>query len=180
MKIKRLLVPATITLTFSVISVVKAQESPSEPAGTVTSGALGNVPAKAQELPLKLAVIDTDKDGKITKDELVAFVQKRAKDRVEVLFQKLDVNGDGFITADEIQGRKIKLEDVDADKDGKVSKDELVGFAQKKAKERAERRFKELDVNGDGFVTADELRRPKQNEKKAKNEEGAEKEEELF
>ena len=53
----------------------------------------------------------------------------------------MDVNGDGFLTKDELKGKKgqkgqkgqkVGLVDADTNNDGKLSKDEVVAFAEKK------------------------------------------------
>jgi Ca2+-binding EF-hand superfamily protein len=89
--------------------------------------------------------IDTNNDGKISKQEYIAAVIKT--------FNKYDKNKDGFLTKDEIKAiRKIDiqkfLEEVDKNKDGKVSQEEFV--------KAAENRFKLLDKNKDGFIDQQE------------------------
>ncbi len=100
--------------------------------------------------------------------------QERAGKRSGDLFDRLDKNGDGVITRDELpnrrarlrgegerrkgdrnrgdrrQARRGQLQKLDKNGDGKLSADE------------APRLFKgrrQLDANGDGFITSDELRR---------------------
>ena len=50
----------------------------------------------------KLTNFDTDKDGKVSKDEYLAGSRKLAENR----FPKIDTDGDGFITKEE--GNKAK------------------------------------------------------------------------
>ncbi|MDH3592096.1 MAG: EF-hand domain-containing protein, partial [Planctomycetota bacterium] len=79
------------------------------------------------------------------------------------LFDKLDADADGFLTTDELSPKGPRegafdpassdkasrlLQRHDKDKDGKLS---AVEFPD-------ERRFKEMDSDGDGVLTADELR----------------------
>lgn len=74
-----------------------------------------------------LKAIDTDNDGTLSRAEIEAFVQKRmierAADRME---KRLDVNGDGKITLDEIQKQKAKeFAALDRNDDGKLEGKEL-------------------------------------------------------
>lgn len=98
---------------------------------------------------------DANGDGKVSLEEF----QGRNKER----FAEMDVNGDGYITEDEVrsemgtmrgrwQGRGERgpgamIERHDANEDGKVSAEEFPGPAE---------RFSELDKDGDGFITQDE------------------------
>jgi len=77
---------------------------------------------------------------------------------VYAFLRKLDRNNNGLIEADELKKARAELvdkrveaifRDLDADKDGKISKDEARGFIR--------RHFKELDTNGDGFLSREEL-----------------------
>jgi hypothetical protein len=74
--------------------------------------------------------------------------------RVKSMFARLDANGDGNLTEDEIakvgqQGRGAKmLARADGNSDGTVSLAELIGAALK--------RFDRADANKDGIVTPEE------------------------
>lgn len=71
--------------------------------------------------------------------------------RQQARFARLDKNGDGFITRDEVPERRAdRFAELDTDKDGKVSRSEMV--------EGALRRFDALDTNKDGQITPDERR----------------------
>jgi Ca2+-binding EF-hand superfamily protein len=97
--------------------------------------------------------LDTNADGKVTKEELSADVTSR--------FAAVDVNKDGKVTQDEAtqyftakraemkQKFAERLKEADANKDGKWSKDELTKMPEGK--------FGKLDVDSDGFVTEAEL-----------------------
>ncbi|MCX5850069.1 MAG: EF-hand domain-containing protein [Deltaproteobacteria bacterium] len=88
-----------------------------------------------------LKKIDKNNDGKISKKEYIDAVIKT--------FNKLDKNTDGFLTKEELKTidkidaeKFVKEEDIN--KDGKVSKEEFI--------KAAEKRFKLLDKNNNGFI----------------------------
>ncbi|GAA0330077.1 hypothetical protein GCM10009087_45340 [Sphingomonas oligophenolica] len=93
---------------------------------------------------------DTNGDGKISQAEFTAMMDQR--------FARLDKNGDGFITADEVsdmpgRGPGGGVMAADTNHDGKVSHAEFTALATA--------RFAKLDVNGDGQVTPDEMSAPR-------------------
>lgn len=123
---------------------------------------------QAKELSPRFVAADANKDEKLSKDEVVAFVVNRAEKRGEELFQKLDANNDSSVTKNEAKGKKVQkmgLINADTSDDGKLSKDEVVAFLEKKAEERAGKRFLQVDKNADGFVTPEEAKQAKQKEK---------------
>src|SRR3990172_8679017 len=72
-----------------------------------------------------------------------------------------------FICMGAVQVKELSPRFVaaDANKDEKLSKDEVVAFLEKKAEERAGKRFLQVDKNADGFVTPEEAKQAKQKEK---------------
>lgn len=110
-------------------------------------------------VPPILALFDADRDGVISADEI-----EKASDSLG----KLDQNGDGEITRDELRppppqdgdGEKPKgpppgklppppvIAALDSDKDGTISAEEM---------EAAPESLKEVDVNGDGELSPEEL-----------------------
>jgi Ca2+-binding EF-hand superfamily protein len=94
---------------------------------------------------------DANGDGKVTKDESTAVLEKEAKQRA--------------VTRKADESRRRFFKRFDANGDGKVTKDESRAVLKKEAKQRAvkrkadesRRRFlKRFDANGDGKVTKDE------------------------
>jgi hypothetical protein len=120
-----------------------AQQRPHHPAG-----AQGRQWQPGQNWDFFLAGFDTNKDGKVSKDE---FMAKKP------LFDKLDTNKDGFVTKEEVDALPAAqkhpgitgfIAKFDTDKDGKVS------MAEWNAKRTAG--FDKVDANHDGFIDKDE------------------------
>ncbi|MEO8242847.1 MAG: calcium-binding protein [bacterium] len=105
---------------------------------------------------LSIAAIDTDKDGKISKDEMTAY---RASQTAGV-----DANGDGKLSVDEIAAMHLKAMTAAAtamaqrmvdrmDTDG----DHMLSAAELLARPMPGNMFDRLDTNKDGFVDQAEL-----------------------
>ncbi|WP_424833158.1 EF-hand domain-containing protein [Ruegeria sp.] len=87
---------------------------------------------------------------------------KGGADRQPASFEELDANGDGQITEAEITAhRQAKFTSADADGDGQLSLEEMQTAAQAKANERVSKMFERLDSNQDGFLSDDELPKPR-------------------
>ncbi|MGV8078784.1 MAG: EF-hand domain-containing protein [Syntrophales bacterium] len=83
--------------------------------------------------------MDTDKDGKLSRQEVDAAAEK--------VFQEADKDRDGYLSEQEfkaIQGARSKYRDLDRNKDGKLSMDEL--------RKSADRKFDYLDRSKDGSL----------------------------
>ena len=109
-------------------------------------------PARSQKM---MARLDTDKDGRITREEAEASRKK--------MFARLDRNSDGVVDGQEIDRARQAIIDratmmetrlsmqwrrMDKDGDGKVSADEF---------EARTVMFDLADRNGDGVINADEI-----------------------
>ncbi len=73
-------------------------------------------------------------------------------------FATMDANGDGQITADEIEARKAaKFAELDTDGDGEVSLEEFTAHHEGRGGDRAEKMIKLLDADGSGGLSQEEL-----------------------
>ena len=92
----------------------------------------GNNPALYQAFP----IIDRDGDGKLTEEELRAWVALATEsagcvptisvaDNGRALFELLDVNNDGRLTLRELRGAWARLAPYDHDGDGAISREEI-------------------------------------------------------
>lgn len=67
---------------------------------------------------------------------------------IEKRFEMMDKNTDGFVEKDEFKGPPQIFDKIDADKDGKITKEEM--------KQHHENKKKEFDTDGDGQLSAQE------------------------
>lgn len=105
--------------------------------------------------------VDTDGDGSISRAEAQANAPRLAAD-----FDKVDTNKDGKVSRAELEAAGKQAhhanaqewwQKVDTDHDGSISRDEAAANAPRVAKN-----FNQLDTNGDGKITPDELKAAKQ------------------
>ncbi|WP_170381662.1 EF-hand domain-containing protein [Ruegeria atlantica] len=84
------------------------------------------------------------------------------RDREPVSFQELDANGDGQLTQEEMEAHRTqRFSKADTDGDGRLSVEEMQAATQKKANDRVTKMFEEHDANKDGFLSEDELPKPR-------------------
>lgn len=88
----------------------------------------------------RLAAADTNRDGKLSAEELTAH-RAAFQGHHGKRFARLDKNGDGVLTKDEVgEGKWERIAKADADKDGKVTQAELQqARAQKMIEKRAKK-----------------------------------------
>ncbi len=71
-------------------------------------------------------------------------------------FEELDVDGSGEITTEDLSTlRDNRFAEIDANKDGGVSKEEFLAHAASRSEARASRMFDRLDADGDGILSRD-------------------------
>lgn len=105
-------------------------------------------------------VIDGNKDGKLSKEELQKFhasMRGKHKEAFEQRFKEADKDGDGALSKAEAETAKMpgiaaRFDKADANRDGKVTKDEMQG-ARKRMHDQQAERFKAADTDGDGALT---------------------------
>ena len=79
----------------------------------------------------RFAAADTDCDGSLSVDEMVANMDRKREERMrkgaERMIERRDANDDGQLTADEMTPRNgdRMFARLDADKDGAISKEEM-------------------------------------------------------
>jgi len=92
--------------------------------------------------------LDADKDGRVTRDEMVAAATQR--------FTARDKDGDGVISAEDrkafraerrAERRATRFDTIDADSDGMISKEEFTAF-QPEQRARGERRGERRAMRG--------------------------------
>ena len=85
-----------------------------------------------------------------------------------ISFETLDTNGDGQITAEELQAREqVRFEVADTNKDGTLSRSELEAAAQARVTDRVSAMLVRLDANGDGVLTFEEVSQPGRHDRKS-------------
>jgi Ca2+-binding EF-hand superfamily protein len=142
---------------------------------------------KAGKFAKQLLKADANGDGIVTQDELLSDITKKmgsgmmplmgmqplsADDMASQIIKELDTNGDGVLSADEISKTGKRAQNIigaDANGDGVVTKDELTADIQKNMASRqahmhhhgagaiAAKIMDELDTNGDGSLSTDEI-----------------------
>jgi Ca2+-binding EF-hand superfamily protein len=80
-----------------------------------------------------LRKLDTNKNGKIDPTALKAERERIVADRVKTIFDRLDANRDGKISKDEAKGLiKQHFDRIDGNRDGVITYEELLQAAQEK------------------------------------------------
>ena len=77
--------------------------------------------------------------------------------RVGTVWRALDLDGDGIISAEEIDAAPASLRALDANGDGMLTADELGGPFRYPGGQRSSAIIRILDLDGDGVITADDI-----------------------
>jgi Ca2+-binding EF-hand superfamily protein len=144
---------------YQAAATARFQKIDTQNKGTVSAAQIANSPNAAKRMERRaeglVQHLDTAGTGYVTQDEFVTAAKTR--------FAKLDRNGDGKLTPDELGPPRSgkapaakqagfgarRFDKLDTNHDGVVTLDEYVAAAVAK--------FRELDVHGNGRVTADEI-----------------------
>lgn len=95
-------------------------------------------------------------------------------EKVEMMFERLDANGDGKISAEEMAAApQRRFEAMDANGDGKVSAEEMVEHRMTMMRARIEAQvagmIAEMDDDGDGMLSAEEMGPGRRAERRAES-----------
>ncbi|MEM9550481.1 MAG: calcium-binding protein [Pseudomonadota bacterium] len=87
--------------------------------------------------------LDADSNGSVTVEELDQNMRDNARDRAERIVERLDANGDGALSEDEMAPRRDRagrmFDRIDADNSGTISEDEFE-TARDRVRDRADKR----------------------------------------
>lgn len=115
-------------------------------------------------------VLDSDKDGKISMEEAQKLTNMprlglaAGAGMITQRVSAMDANGDGEVSREEFTGPQQLFERLDADKNGKISKDEASKAAELAGAGAGVMmgRIREMDADGDGKVSQKEFTGPAQ------------------
>jgi len=120
------------------------------------SGTLSADEVEGTRLAEHFSQIDTDGDGELTKQELKAGRKgRRGKRGKGKRGKQLDKDGNGSLSAAEVEGTRLAehFAEIDADGDGELSKQEMKAAHEARQVER----FASQDANGDGSLSESEV-----------------------
>ena len=103
--------------------------------------------------------VDRNQDGRLSRGELLTPNTLR-RDRVDVQFDELDTNRDGYLSQSERQRAGAGLERLDRNRDGSLSRLEFQRIENVWSPEttgRDQRAFRQLDRNNDNRLSRTEL-----------------------
>ncbi|HKV07047.1 MAG TPA: EF-hand domain-containing protein [Thermoanaerobaculia bacterium] len=103
--------------------------------------------------------VDRNQDGRLSRGELLTPNTLR-RDRVDVEFDELDVNRDGYLSQSERRRGGAGLERLDKNRDGAVSRLEyqrVENLWNPRVSGRDQRLFRQLDRNNDNRLTRTEV-----------------------
>ena len=119
----------------------------------------------------EFSAVDQNGDGSISKAELANMVGGTLEIQNRQVMKNLDVNGDGVISKDEYlgfyqglgnsddaaDGLEMKFLQIDIDKDGRISEEEMMTFRRGNLDNDVDDLYSILDANGDNVVSRQEF-----------------------
>jgi len=79
------------------------------------------------------------------------------KDRRAEMFQELDANNDGTVSAEEFNNRQDRFARADADGNGLLTAEEMMATGREREERRVARMIERLDSDGDGALSQAEI-----------------------
>jgi len=108
-----------------------------------------------------LAEIDANKDGQISAEELQQHAARMAQQRpevVEILYYVIDVPEQEPASVQELQQAYDVLRKLDKNNDGKIDPEAVTAYRHQRSEERCQSIIANLDRNKDGKIGKDEAR----------------------
>ncbi|MFK7751154.1 MAG: EF-hand domain-containing protein [Sedimentitalea sp.] len=94
----------------------------------------------AQTGTARFAATDTNSDGLLSRDEMLAAAQARNEERVDHMLERMDADGDGAISESELPKRRNAarmFDRIDADGSGGISAEEFAQLRERMGRRRA-------------------------------------------
>jgi len=143
---KTLLIAGAAVLAIGVPALAAHHEGPKGDHPMMQDMTRADAEAKVKE---RFAMVDADKDGAITMDEIKAHREAKRAARRDMHFKKMDANGDGSISREEFDTAHAMKHDKMAD--GKMKRHKMGHHGM--GKMMGGRMFEMADANKDGKVT---------------------------
>ncbi|MCU4654024.1 calcium-binding protein [Roseibacterium sp. SDUM158016] len=89
---------------------------------------------------------------------LPAVAQEGPREGPRMVFEQFDLDGDGSVTLEEMEGaRAARFAEADANDDGVLDRDELIAMATERAARGIDRMLERVDADGDGAISSEEM-----------------------
>ena len=173
---RTLIVSGLAALTLAAGGVAVAQQTPQDPPRHARGDADGDGRVSKAEFVdgrvQRLTALDADRDGSVSVEEMQAGREARRAQAADRMFARLDADGNGAITRAEFDARRAeRAEHRGEGRRGPgrrggmrrgghegmgAARGERGPVAIAEAQTRADAAFTRMDVNGDGYLTAED------------------------